>query len=50
MPGGFPLEISQNYQEVAAKFPEQLPAGAARRSRFVGGRNDRDMGELAVPF
>ena len=50
VPASFAFQVAENHFEVAAVFPEQLPARAARRSGRDGCRHDRDMGELAAAF
>src|SRR5215472_9430136 len=48
MPGfGFAARIHQRDLDIPAELPQDLPAGAARRSQGVGVGRDRDPPELA---
>ena len=44
------LEVAKNHFQVAAEFPEDLPAGAARRRRRLGVGDDGDAREVPMPF
>ena len=44
------LQVAENHFSVAAKFPDNLPAGAARRRELFGVGDDRDRVETALAF
>src|SRR5216684_3061397 len=43
----FPFKVGQNHRNIAAKFPNELPARAARRGQRFGIRDHRDGLEAA---
>jgi len=47
---GFAVQIRQNYFDVAAKFPDNLPARAARRRQIIGVGDDADSFKFARAF
>src|SRR5579863_2479830 len=44
------VKVDENYVDVAAKLPENLPAGATRRGQHVGIGGDGDALEIARAF
>src|SRR5262245_64724242 len=43
------VQVGENYRHIAAEFPNDLPAGAARRCQVLCVRHYYDAGKMLVP-